>query len=80
MEFSSDAQLLKIVLNVRDCYPKLMKEFMVKNDGILHGLLNFSYKMKVRKDMADIVIHIYAPVFDGEMLEIFHLNLLLVLL
>lgn len=54
MELISDAQLLKTMLNVGSSYPKLIKEFMVKNDGIPHGLLNFSYKLFVRKDVLDI--------------------------
>ncbi|KAI5406549.1 hypothetical protein KIW84_053040 [Lathyrus oleraceus] len=33
MELISDAQLLKTMLNVGSSYPKLIKEFMVKNDG-----------------------------------------------
>ncbi|CAI8586488.1 unnamed protein product [Vicia faba] len=37
MELLSDAQLLKKMLNVEACYPKLMLKFMVKNDDVSHG-------------------------------------------
>ncbi|CAI8617553.1 unnamed protein product [Vicia faba] len=88
VELHSDTQLLKIILNVGHCYLKLMKEFVVKKDGIPHGFLNLSYIINIRKDVVDIVydicplIHIYETnlVFDDEMFEIFHLNLLLLLL
>lgn len=67
-------------MNVGACYPKLMKEFMVKNDDIPHGLLNFSCKLFVRKNVSDIVIYICALVFNEEIPDLFHLNLLLLLL
>ncbi|CAI8589952.1 unnamed protein product [Vicia faba] len=35
-------------------YPKLIKEFVVKNNGISHGFLNFSYKLFIGKDVLDI--------------------------
>lgn len=76
----------KSMLNFEACYLMLMKEFMVKSDGIPHGLLNWSYMLNVGKDVADIVIHICTLVdetdlvFHEEMLELFHLNLLLLLL
>lgn len=54
----SDAQSLKTMLDVGSCYPKLVKEFMVKlpidflsliygvnNDDTDRGVLNFSYKL-----------------------------------
>lgn len=54
MELPSDARLLKIMFNVRAYYPKLVKKFVVKNDDIALGLLNFSCKLFVRKDVLDI--------------------------
>ncbi|XP_050895811.1 uncharacterized protein LOC127102486 [Lathyrus oleraceus] len=54
MKLFSDVQLLKTMLNVGSGYPKLMKEFMVKNDGITHGLLNFRCKLFVGTDVIDI--------------------------
>lgn len=72
MELHSDAQLLKTMLNVRYCYLRLMEEIEVNNDGVNHGLLSFSYKLNVKKDVANIVSNIYAlvdetnMVFDGE--------------
>lgn len=54
VELPSDAQLLKTILNIGACYPKLMKEFVVRNDRIPHGLLNFSYNLFVEKDILDI--------------------------
>lgn len=50
----NDAHMLKIFLNDGYGYPKLMKEFVVKNDSILHGLLNFSCELFVRKNVLDI--------------------------
>lgn len=38
MELLMDAQWLKTVMSVGACFPKLMKEFVVKNDGTPHGL------------------------------------------
>ena len=73
-------------MSVGACFPKLMMEFVVKNDGIPHGLRIFSYKIFVGKDVSDIVYNICAPidefdlVFDEEILKLFHLNLLLLLL
>ncbi|CAI8607776.1 unnamed protein product [Vicia faba] len=40
MELYSDSQLLKIMLKAGGCYPRLLKEIEVKNDGIPHGLLS----------------------------------------
>ncbi|KAI5412655.1 hypothetical protein KIW84_057341 [Lathyrus oleraceus] len=67
MDLPSDVQLLKIMLNVGPCYPKLVKELVVKlpigfhslncdinNDGIAHGLLNFNYKLFAEKHVTDI--------------------------
>ncbi|CAI8615498.1 unnamed protein product [Vicia faba] len=54
IELLSDSQLLKTMLNVGSGYHKLIKEIMVKNNGIPHGLLNFSYKFFVGKEVLDI--------------------------
>lgn len=54
MDLLNDAQFLQTMLNDGFGYPKLMKEFMVKNDGILHRLLNFSYELFVGKYVIDI--------------------------
>lgn len=56
MELPSIAQLLKTIQNIGESGHNLMKEFMVKNDVIPHGLLNFSYKLFVRIDVLDISI------------------------
>lgn len=48
MDLHSDAILVKTMLNSRACYPMLMKDIEVNNDGIPHGLLSFSYKLFVR--------------------------------
>lgn len=63
----SDAQLLKMVLNVGYSYLKLVKKlvvkfpigflpsiFSVKNDDISLGLLNFNYKLFVGKRVSGI--------------------------
>lgn len=50
------------MLNDGSGYPKLVKQIVVKNDGIPHGLLNFSYKLFLEKDVLDIMVHIWAPV------------------
>lgn len=42
------------MVNLGAYYPKLMKEFMVNNDRIPHGLLNFSYKLFVGKYVLEI--------------------------
>lgn len=82
----TDAQLLKTMRNVGDCYPRLMKDIEVNNDSISHGLLSFSYKLFVGKDISDIMSNIYVlvdesdMVFDGNFLELIHLNLFLLLL
>lgn len=47
MELIGDAQLLKKMLNDISGYPKLTKEFVVKNYGITLGLLNFNCKLFV---------------------------------
>lgn len=86
MELHSEAQLLETMLIARACYPSLMKDIKVKNEDIPHGFLNFSFKLNVGKDVSNIVSNICAPVnetdlvFDGEMLELFHLNQLILLL
>lgn len=86
MELQSDAQLLKTVLIAGAYYPRLMKEIEVKNEDIPHGLLNFSFKLNVGRDVSNIMSNICALVgetglvFDGEILELFHLNQLLLLL
>lgn len=46
-ELHNDAQLLKTILNAGACYPRLMKENKLKNDGIPQRLLSFSYKLLV---------------------------------
>lgn len=46
--------LLKKVLNVASGYPKLIKEFVVNNDGITYALLNFSCTLSVGKYVLDI--------------------------
>lgn len=51
------------MLNVRDFYSKLVKEFMVKNDNIAHGLVNFISKLFVGKDVLDISL-LNFPVID----------------
>lgn len=57
-----------------------MKDIEVRNEDIPYGLLNFSFKLNVGKDVSDIVSNICAPidktdlVFDGEILKKFHLN------
>lgn len=37
-----------------DGYPKLMKEFVIKNDGIPHGLVKFKVEIFVGKNVLDI--------------------------
>lgn len=58
-----DAQLLKTMLNDGSGYPKLMKEI----DGIPHGLLNFSYKLFLEKDVLDVMVHICASVDESDL-------------
>ena len=59
---------------------------MVMRLVLPQSVLTLSYILNIGKDVADNVIHICAPVdktdmvFDGEMLELFHLKLLLLLL
>lgn len=68
------------------CYPRLIKDIEVKNEDIPRGLLNFSFKLNVGKNVSDIMSNICAlvdetdMVFDGETLEFFHLNQLFILL
>ncbi|CAI8591810.1 unnamed protein product [Vicia faba] len=57
VELSNDVKLLKTMLNVGACYPMLVKELVVKNDGIVLGLLDFSSKLFARKDVLDISLH-----------------------
>lgn len=48
MKLHSDAHLLKTLLKAGSCYPRLLKEIEVKNDGIPHRLLSLIYKFLVR--------------------------------
>ncbi|KAI5402853.1 hypothetical protein KIW84_050449 [Lathyrus oleraceus] len=54
MKLLSDAQLLKTVLNVGSGYPKMIKEFLVMNGCIPHGLQNFRNKLFVGKNVLGI--------------------------
>lgn len=86
LELHSDAQLLKTMLNAGACYSRLRKDIEVNNDDIPHRLMSFSYKLNFGKNVSDNVSNICVPVdetnmvFKGEMLEMFHHNLLLLLL
>lgn len=58
-----------------------MIEIEVEYDGFPHGLLSFSYKLFVGKNVSDIASNIIYQLmnlirFYGEVLELFHLILL----
>ncbi|KAI5421310.1 hypothetical protein KIW84_044941 [Lathyrus oleraceus] len=49
MELPNDAQFLKTMLNVGACYPNLMKEIVLKNDAISHGVHCLSQQHRKRE-------------------------------